>query len=398
MQSGNIRAVFKRCYIIIFRQESDIEIICGENVMLNDNEGFKQFLSLDKMLIIYGNGYTSECVKLYLEKLNIQIKALVVGDKYYNDECANISKYDVFSVSGFPFVKQDYKVLIATAAKFHEQIEDVLKSEGYENIHRVIPEDRLYLLLDVYKDFIKEYNIMDMNTEIIDISGYRLNNPALLGKDFLYTFLCEIGDLLYPAIFQEYSFVLEGPYELHDMRGGAFCVNENDVVFDVGANMGLFTSYALWKKASVYAFEPNSLLCKELSRYEKWYRNKLKVVTAALADSNGYANFSDGGMECAGAHIDNTDDKGIKVEIKTIDEYVKCNKIDKIDFIKADIEGAERHMLLGATETMKNHAPKLAICTYHLKDDKEILEAIIKQANPQYKVIHKWKKLFAYVE
>ena len=61
------------------------------------------------------------------------------------------------------------------------------------------------------------------------------------------------------------------------------------------------------------------------------------------------------------------------VNVTTIDEFVKSNNIEKVDFIKADIEGAERDMLRGATEVLKKFAPKLAICIYHLPDDKEVL-------------------------
>jgi hypothetical protein len=71
--------------------------------------------------------------------------------------------------------------------------------------------------------------------------------------------------------------------------------------------------------------------------------------------------------------------------------------IKKIDFIKVDIEGAERDMLRGATNVLKTFAPKLAICTYHLPDDPMVLEDIILEANPKYKVVHLKMKLFACV-
>jgi hypothetical protein len=86
-----------------------------------------------------------------------------------------------------------------------------------------------------------------------------------------------------------------------------------------------------------------------------------------------------------------------RIKITTLDSFVESNGLARIDFIKADIEGAERDMLKGATRVLHDFAPKLAICTYHLPDDPVVLEGIIKESNPDYQVIHLRHKLFACV-
>ena len=49
------------------------------------------------------------------------------------------------------------------------------------------------------------------------------------------------------------------------------------------------------------------------------------------------------------------------IRISTIDEIVETKKIDRVDFIKADIEGWELRMLTGAKKTLMRDHPSLMI-------------------------------------
>ena len=102
-----------------------------------------------------------------------------------------------------------------------------------------------------------------------------------------------------------------------------------------------------------------------------------------------------GGSSVIEKNSQNDGSSDITVDVITIDQYVLNNKLDKVDFIKADIEGSEKRMLLGAVKTLKRDKPKLAICTYHNPSDRDDLTSIIRSANSNYKFYYSSHKLYA---
>ena len=190
--------------------------------------------------------------------------------------------------------------------------------------------------------------------------------------------------------------LVEGCYGYVD---GAFDVriNEGDVVFDVGAWGGDFSAYCSRKNASkIYAFEPCCDMLDILKETAKLNTN-IVPVPYALGEKNEQMSISvePGGLGNSFKRV--VSDRSETICVKTIDSFVQENSIAKLDFIKADIEGAEREMLKGAVNTLRNLAPKLAVCTYHLPDDPEVLSQIIKDANPNYTIVQMRHKLFASV-
>jgi FkbM family methyltransferase len=214
----------------------------------------------------------------------------------------------------------------------------------------------------------------------------------------------EFVDLLLPTFRTDFdystmeSYFIEGPYELNKN----ICLHKGDVVFDCGANMGVFSAIASTKGcAKVISFEPSELIRKKyLDELAKEYA-QIVVAPFALSDHIGETVFTYNTVNIGAPSImeknENVDIIEEKVNLITIDEYVKQNNIEKVDFIKADIEGAERSMLLGAKYVLQTFAPILSICTYHQEDDKEVLEKMILDINSNYVIEQKYMKLYAYV-
>ncbi len=196
----------------------------------------------------------------------------------------------------------------------------------------------------------------------------------------------------------------EGPFGYTDKEKGIdVTVKSKDIVIDAGAWLGDFAAYAAFKGATVYAFEPTddvyNMLLKTID-LNKEVSGKIIPVKLGLGDTEEELKIGIKRSSISGSNsfIDDLSMSSYETaHITTVDSFVNQHKLERVDFIKSDIEGFERNLLTGAKETLKRFAPKLAICTYHLPDDPETLEKIIKEANPNYTVIQLKHKLIATV-
>ena len=202
----------------------------------------------------------------------------------------------------------------------------------------------------------------------------------------------------------------EEPYSLVNDKVNV-TVEPGDIVIDAGSCMGDFAAYASLRGCSAcYAFEPTARTFYVLKKTAELNGDNIYPVNKGLSDkashmllyihtndNPGANSFMDPKEKDFLVPAENFGAVQSDVETVRLDDFVRENNLQRVDFIKADIEGFERHMLAGAQETLARFAPKLAICTYHLPDDPEVLAGLIKQANPKYNIVQKTMKLFASV-
>lgn len=217
-------------------------------------------------------------------------------------------------------------------------------------------------------------------------------------------------DIVYPSLKLNNplieALVYENPYyESEGCYENFGCTLETgDYVVDAGANIGLFSIIASKRVSNtgkVFAFEPLDKITSVLK--ENIANNNCEnIITEKFIlgentkDVDFYYNLEKN-YNASSSIIKGNDDQVVTLKQITLDEYVEINKIEKIDFIKADIEGSERNLLRGAENTIKKFSPKLAIRTYHLPDDKEVLLKIVKDFNPKYNTVLHKKTLYAWI-
>ncbi len=74
----------------------------------------------------------------------------------------------------------------------------------------------------------------------------------------------------------------------------------------------------------------------------------------------------------------------VRVPLTTIDKIVAELDLPRVDFIKMDIEGAEKQALAGARDTIKRFQPRMSISSEHLADDFTAIPAVIRSIDARY--------------
>ena len=141
------------------------------------------------------------------------------------------------------------------------------------------------------------------------------------------------------------------------------------VVLDAGAHVGqysLISSTVVGGSGHVYSFEPEPRNYARLARNIKINRREnITAVNCALSDAPSRLRFhlaiaSNSGGHSLAQTLCSSDDT-IMVEATTIDTYVARQNIKRIDFLKADVEGAELPLLRGAQASIKRFRPVLVV-------------------------------------
>ena len=142
---------------------------------------------------------------------------------------------------------------------------------------------------------------------------------------------------------------------------------ENGVLWDIGANIGLYTCYAAkLKNTSVYAFEPSVFNIELLTKnvFINKLSKKVTIVPLPLVDKIKESEFNMTSKDIGGSS--STFDKdytydGSKLKREfhykmlgvTMNDCVNVLKIKQPDYIKIDVDGIEHLILEGGNQILK---------------------------------------------
>ncbi len=149
-------------------------------------------------------------------------------------------------------------------------------------------------------------------------------------------------------------------------------ISKNGIVIDIGGHAGQFTKIfsKLSENGHVYTFEPGNYAYSILRIVKRLKNlNNVSIFKMGISSHDGDSTLSvpikksgsiGYGRSCIG---NNVFEKSIdeKIQLVTLDTFVKQQKIPHIQFIKIDVEGHEISVLEGAQKTIKAYNPAVMI-------------------------------------
>jgi len=169
-------------------------------------------------------------------------------------------------------------------------------------------------------------------------------------------------------------------------------VRSGDVVLDGGANVGVFTRKALNAGAvKVIAVEPAPENVEVLRRNFAPEIASGRVVIQPLGLWNQPAELPlrvDADNSARNSFVLSYGPATTTVvPLRTIDSIVEDLALSRIDFIKLDVEGAEKNAIAGAKQTLARFHPRLAVAMEHLVDDPITIPAALNSMGLGYVTI-----------
>ncbi len=167
--------------------------------------------------------------------------------------------------------------------------------------------------------------------------------------------------------------------------------NQEDIFYDVGSNIGLYSCYAAKKKKiKTYSFEPSvfnlEVLVKNINI--NLLNELITVIPISLYKNNTISEFNLSNIE-NGAALSSFSEKythdGKDMDISffyktlgiTLDKCIDMFRLPQPDHIKIDVDGIEHMILIGAKETIKNTKSILIEINENFLDQSKNVEEIM---------------------
>ncbi|MEH2337086.1 amino acid adenylation domain-containing protein [Nostoc sp.] len=261
------------------------------------------------------------------------------------------------------------------------------------------------------------YIVPDQNYAFQISQLLHFKNKSLLSKELLY----ELPNGMVVAYLNksETEFVYKELWEEQVYLKHGITINEGDCIFDVGANIGLFTLFMgqIYKDVSIYAFEPippvfdllrinaenyslnvklfNVGLSSETKSDTFTYYPQLSVISGRFADADqerktvksfllNQHNIVANKTEISSQAIDELlaerlQSQQFTCHLRTISDVIREHGVERIDLLKIDVEKSEQDVLSGIQQEDWQKIQQIVVEVHNINGRLEEIAALLKK-------------------
>ena len=241
----------------------------------------------------------------------------------------------------------------------------------------------LFFVYVVYnRRIVRKTNPANYQTFIKNVNFFSFVRKIVKNRLFLIMPTFNPSIQLYCRAGHEMQNLVNGEYEEHVIK--IFKPKQEEIVVDVGAHLGMYSLEVAKQVQKVIAIEANNEIFELLKKnIQKNELSNILPINIAVFDSVGsrFLNVFGDKTGMGSIVLDSEDNtKKIQVKTDTLDNILKEIKIQKIDWIKIDVEGAEIEVLKGAKKTISSNKDHLKLIIETHNDKNKIkVEEMLKQ-------------------
>ena len=191
------------------------------------------------------------------------------------------------------------------------------------------------------------------------------------------------------------SYIPEILTEIHRQRIYApYLEGKKDLtILDIGANIGLFSLYASQFAKKVYAIEPATEHIDVMNHMVKFNKLTDKITTfrMAIANKDGEMTLHHNNNVTMFSLNEAVADKSLPSEtvpVMTLETFLNTHKIEHVDFMKLDIEGAEMDVIGGSTFENASKRIDSLVVEWHQWSGRNASQLITALSDYGYDVVH----------
>lgn len=224
---------------------------------------------------------------------------------------------------------------------------------------RDLPLDRLRKMVFPYgirtgsEDIFDDSNIKTGRDKglpfVVHHSGRRVYFPRVLDEA---TMLESYKDLVYVEGITGHGILEKSP---HCYQDAEFSLEDGDCILDIGCAEALFTVENMDRISKGIVFECESAWSRPLAATFQDCREKIRIVEKTVSD------------------------KTSKKTTRIMDAIAGFAAHSDKFFVKMDIEGGERSVIMGNADFFRTNKVKLSCCVYHRQDDAVVIKEILEK-------------------